>query len=698
MLLFMSRATELFDIQTRLAVGDAALVYRAVDPSGRVVALKLLLNENQVSYPLDVEALLRDAPQLQTITGVNIVQLLDAFPDEDGTVLVYECAEGHRGLDVPGKRPIEAGHAVDIAAQLLSALRSGERQRYPHGDLKSSDTVIVDLPDGRPLVMVLDWGLANYRRELTPESYAYTAPERLAGEPPSHTADLFSAGAVLHYLFTGKRLLPCRTLEEFAAAWPTLDTHALAVLRPDLPKALVEWIAKLIAPDPAMRPASAVKALEELATLNPPLPPAVPERIRPKVVRAIPPPPPVAPPVSAIRQAPRASAVQARPQPAEAPDTETTKAINEAKKEVARLAKKRQALSLASIFLLLAACLGMAGFYIWKTQGGKSTAESEGTVADMPSRDSKPVPAATAPLPSATSIPPKTEVPPAAKPPVVAKASPAAKPPEIVPPTPAAPAAPATPPTPPTPATTSGYIAIEGFEYPAGSKVEGLAGGTGWAGPWAVNFPDLALVEAGSVPFARVPTVGEKVRLKSNGKPLVPGAPPPPANANDVTLTRFLPPGAIVVDPKKQNIFFFRITIQHSDSPYGPESEFQFNAFDPSGIQKPIRVIVGDQGLGVEVSMHDRTTLARLPTSNRPLCVVQRFELKPEPGGKWTLTSRVFLNPNPESPAPPLHDLERVVKGVTLPQQFGVLIRKKPTPTTLIDEVRFAHRWVGLFQ
>ncbi len=682
MLLFMSRATELFEIQTRLAIGDAALVYRAVDQSGRVVALKLLLNENQISYPLNVEALLRDAPQLQTITGVNIVQLLDAFPDEDGTVLVYECAEGHRGLDVPGKRPIDAGHAVDVAAQLLSALRSGERQRYPHGDLKPSDTVIVDLPDGRPLVMVLDWGLANYRRELTPESYAYTAPERLAGDPPSHTADLFSAGAVLHYLFTGKRLLPCKTPEEFAAAWPALDTHALAALRPDLPKALVDWIAKLLAPDAARRPASAVKALEELAALNPPLPPAVPERIRPKIVRAIPPPPPPAVPVSAVRQTPRASAVQARPQPAEAPDADTAKAIEAAKKEVARLARKRQALSLASIFLLLAACLGMAGYYVWKTKTGKLTAQSDEKVADMPSRDK--VPDATPP-PAATSPPPVAATPaPAAKlAQPIARVVPAAKPPA------------AAPVAPPAPAQTKGYIAVDGFEYPVGGKLAGLAGGTGWATPWVANFPDLALVEAGSVPFAKVPTVGEKVQLKPNLTPLVPGAPP---TSKDVTLTRFLQPGAIVVDPKKQNIFFFRITVQHSDSPYGPESEFQFNAFDPSAIQKPIRVIVGDQGLGVEVSMHDRAKLARLPNSNKPLCIVQRFELTPEPGGKWTLTSRVFLNPNPESPSPPLHDLERVVKGVTLPQQFGVLIRKKSTPTTLIDEVRFAHRWVGLFQ
>ena len=59
----MIRGTELYDISTRPAVGDACIVYKGTErTSGRVVVLKLLLPEEDISHPLDVEALLRDAP------------------------------------------------------------------------------------------------------------------------------------------------------------------------------------------------------------------------------------------------------------------------------------------------------------------------------------------------------------------------------------------------------------------------------------------------------------------------------------------------------------------------------------------------------------------------------------------------------------------------------------------------------------
>jgi serine/threonine protein kinase len=100
----MSRATKFYEINTCLVVGDASLVYKATElASGRTVALELLLPGEQISHPLDAEALLRDAPGISRIAGVNIVQLLDAFRDDDGPVLVYEFADGTRGLDVPAR-------------------------------------------------------------------------------------------------------------------------------------------------------------------------------------------------------------------------------------------------------------------------------------------------------------------------------------------------------------------------------------------------------------------------------------------------------------------------------------------------------------------------------------------------------------------------------------------------------------------
>ena len=636
----MGKATELFEIQTRLAVGDAALVYRAVDPSGRRVALKLLLKEHQIAHPLDVDSLLRDAPVIQTIVGVNIVQLLDAFPDDDGTVLVYEYAEGHRGLDVPNRRPILAEHAVDVAAQLLAALRSGERQRIPHGDLKPSDTVIVDLPEGRPLVMVLDWALANFRKEITPESFAYTAPERLDGGAPSHIADLFSAGATLHYLFTGQRLLPYATRGEFSMAWPSLDVHALAALRPDLPKTLVAWIGKLIAPDPSQRPESAVKALEALAALHPPLAPAVPESIRPKIVRAAtpqpPPPKPVAAQASAIRSAPPRAA--APPQISE----DAAAIIAQTKKEIAKIAQKRQALMTYSIILLLFASLGFGGFLYWKSRPQGTVEENANAVTEFPTKRDEPTP------------PKVTAAPPAQKP-----AAPTQKPAPAPQPAPAAPA---------NPNEKLAPLASDSFDYAQGANVAGLAGGTDWDGPWS---GEGAVIDNGSLLM----------------KP----------DAKETVISRHYAPGMLdPVDPKLGKFFYVAISIQHNDSKPGPEAEFQFHALNPQGAKDQFRVVIAKVGADFEISIKgDKKKPLIVKDDGKPLRIVQRVELKPANNGTWSVGTKLFINPPIPAPSPPnTAQIELPDFPVyTLPTKLGLMLRKKPTSTTRVTDVQVSQRW-----
>jgi hypothetical protein len=645
----MSKATELFEIQKRLAVGDAGLVYRAVDKSGRVVALKLLLTEDQVAHPLDVAALLADAPRLQTVTGVNIVQLLDAFPDEDGTVLVYECAEGHRGLDVPAARPIAATDAVDVAAQILSALRSGERQRHPHGDLKPSDTVVIDLPDGRPLVMVLDWGLANYRRDLSSESFAYTAPERLSGSPPSHIADLFSAGATLHYLFTGKRLLPCSSREEFMAAWPSLDLNALGGLRPDLPKGLVSLVASLISPDASGRPESAVKALEQLAAMSPPLPPAVPEKIRPRTVRAPVVSSGVVAPVSAVRPAPIASSVQAVPQTSAAASADPSAVIAAAKAEVARLQKKRQTLTLVSMGLGLVACLGFLGLVAWK----KRSEEAERAAIAK---------AGEAPLPPKIKTPAPEAISPSTPAPVAPNAVEAVAP------------------------VRAEFPVQDSFEYAAGANLAGQSGGIGWAGPWA---GEGSTIEAESLVNPGLPSFGAKLLF--------------PRGEKDAIVTRVVSPKVKLLEPKG-GTFYFAISVQHSDDPFGIESEFQFNPLDgtaPTG--KPVRVILRDQGKGFEATLHtvnnrQAKEFAKAPNGGKVVNVVQRFVVKPLPDGKSSIVSDIWLNPNPKSSKIPAPDSTFSLPSVVLPLDLTLMLRKKPTPTTRVDEVRYSKTWVGVFR
>jgi len=187
----MGVTTKKYDILTRIAVGNGALVYRAVDKeTTRQVALKLLVQDGDLDHRFNVDALLADAKKLTQITGAHVCHLLDAHTDEDGPVLIYEFADGITGTELPPKRKLEGPHALDVAAQLLSALRSGERQRCPHGDLKPSNIVFVDLPDGRLFTLVLDWGLAAHRTALPDDSLPFL-PRNGWPEARRRTAQIF---------------------------------------------------------------------------------------------------------------------------------------------------------------------------------------------------------------------------------------------------------------------------------------------------------------------------------------------------------------------------------------------------------------------------------------------------------------------------------------------------------------------------
>ncbi len=316
----MGLSTLNYDILTRLAVGNGALVYRGVDKaSQRQVALKLLVQDGDVDHRFDVAALLAVSLRLRQITGAHVCQLLDAFEDEDGPVLVYEFANGISGIDLAAQRKLTAAQAIDVAAQLISALRSGERQKTPHGDLKPSNVVFMDLADPRLFTLVLDWGLTAFRTSTADDSLAFLAPERLDGAPASHRADLFSAGAVLFFLCTGKMLVAGTNPADLQTAWQKTRPALLAELRPDLPAKFVQWLCGLLELTPEKRPESAVEALATIAALNPPAPPVPPESFRPRPVAPVStlpiasgivklPPTAATRPASAIRQPPPAPA------------------------------------------------------------------------------------------------------------------------------------------------------------------------------------------------------------------------------------------------------------------------------------------------------------------------------------------------------------------------------------------------------
>ena len=370
----MGITTRNYDIITRLAVGNGALVYQAVDKvTQRQVALKLLVQDGNVDHRFHAAPLMADAPRLKQITGAHVCQLLDAIPDDDGPVLVYEFAQGLSGAEIPSKRKLEPAQLIDIAAQLMSALRSGERQKTPHGDMKPSNLIFMELADGRPFTLVLDWALTAYRSIVADDTLLHLAPERLGGAPASHRADLFSAGVTLFHLCTGKTLIAAKTRTEAETAWQAVKLAVLAELRPDLPAKFVQWVCSLLELAPEKRPESAVDALASLAALNPPAPPVPPEsfRARPALPRPTLPigsgivksPLGPAKPGSAIRQPPPSSSkISASAKPA-------------TKTAAAPVKKSHVAMTLVLFGFLLTIIGGCAWFFFFRNTETKYPGE-----------------------------------------------------------------------------------------------------------------------------------------------------------------------------------------------------------------------------------------------------------------------------------------------------------------------------------
>ena len=670
----MGLTTQTYDILSRIAVGNGALVYRAVDKATtRQVALKLLVQEGDLDHRLDVDALLADSPRLRKLSGAHVCQLLDAYPDEDGPVLVYEFAHGRSGQDLPGERKLSPAEALDVAAQLISALRSGERQKCPHGDVKPSNIVFVNLPDGRPFLVVLDWGLSAHRIALHDDSMPFLAPERLAGGAASHAADLFSAGAVLFFLCTGKLLVGGAKPGDLLAMWRQARPAVLAELRPDLPAKLVQWVCSLLEIDPQKRPSSAVEAGAVLATMGPPPPPVPPESIRPRpaapVASGISRAPAI--PTSAVRSAPAPAISQARPaaQPA------VTPAKIQAK-------PSHPALNIA-IYVVMSALVCVGGWFAFFHERNPPAVEvqtAENAGQPVVTRDAAPSVGPPIGLPSQrTAVAAAAQTPPqaaaiAAKPagsvpPKVAKATPkpaaksTAKPIPLKPP-------PGSPPSP--------LIAAEGFEYP-NQTIHGLGGGTGWAGPWSGPHAGVDGTSLASAKFA-----------PAGGSLII------PATQQEIVLSRPLGPLARFVDPATGGTWHFAFLLQHVSDVPAPGGDVQINPFNGSNVHDLVRIVATDDGGTLHLTLNNEKNPLEVKDTSKPVFVVLRATLGNPKFDNWDVTAELFVNPEINPQWPPANAQKVVVKlsYVPVPPQLGLLIRKlaRSDAITRIDEIRFARQ------
>jgi eukaryotic-like serine/threonine-protein kinase len=234
----------------------------------RPVAIKVLA-ENLAGDEAFRRRFLREARLAARLSHPNVVSVYDAGEQADGRpYIVMEYVDGETLADVLSERgPLPADEAAILVAQACRGLAHAHAAGLVHRDMKPQNLLL--RRDGT--LKVADFGIARAAEgtALTQAgtvlgTAAYLSPEQALGQKATPAADVYSLGAVLYELLTGRPPYELDSLADLAAKQAEGAITPVSELAAGIPLRVEDAVMRSLARNPAYRPASANELAREL--------------------------------------------------------------------------------------------------------------------------------------------------------------------------------------------------------------------------------------------------------------------------------------------------------------------------------------------------------------------------------------------------------------------------------------------------
>lgn len=259
-------AAERYELGECLGVGGMGRVVKAFDRQlGRSVALKFLTHDD----PEILRLFLREARSQARIQHPHVLEIYDSGEWDGQPFIAMRHVAGGTLAEVGASLSLE--HKVRLLVQVAEGLHAAHRQGLLHRDVKPSNVLVEETPDGELVALVSDFGLASELEDaeaMAAEAVAgsphYIAPERLAGLSASGSptvidrrSDVYSLGITLYRLLTGELPFTGQNTVDVLRRVVDQDLPPPRQRMPSLPVELEAIILRSVARDPDQRYASA---------------------------------------------------------------------------------------------------------------------------------------------------------------------------------------------------------------------------------------------------------------------------------------------------------------------------------------------------------------------------------------------------------------------------------------------------------